>query len=67
VPIGELEKKEVKDVRQTPYPLPDGFEWVTVDLNNDKELNEVKDIDKSLGIRTSQGQLCRRYGEDFQI
>ena len=40
-PQGEIEKKEIKDVRATPYPLPEGFEWVTIDLANDKELNEV--------------------------
>ena len=40
-PQGEIEKKEIKDVRATPYPVPEGFEWVTIDVANDKELNEV--------------------------
>jgi hypothetical protein len=38
---GAIEKKEVKDVKPTPYSLVEGFEWTTIDLSNDKELNEV--------------------------
>ena len=40
-PQGEIEKKELKDVRPTPYPVPEGFEWSTIDLANEKELTEV--------------------------
>jgi glycylpeptide N-tetradecanoyltransferase len=38
---GEIEKKEVKDVKTAPYALPEGFEWSTIDLTNEKELTEV--------------------------
>ena len=41
---GEIEKKEIKDVRTTAYNLPEGFEWSTIELSKDKELNEVISI-----------------------
>jgi hypothetical protein len=36
-----IETKEVKDVRSMPLNLPDGFEWANVDLENEKEVEEV--------------------------
>mmetsp|Transcript_22097 Transcript_22097/g.21803 ORF Transcript_22097/g.21803 Transcript_22097/m.21803 type:complete len:413 (+) Transcript_22097:19-1257(+) len=33
--------KTVADVRQTPYPLPVAFEWVSVDVNDDEWMQEV--------------------------
>ena len=36
-----IEKKELPDVRKDPLQLPAGFVWVAVDLNNDKEMEEV--------------------------
>jgi len=33
--------KEVKDVRATPYPLPEGFEWCDIDLAGNKDMEEV--------------------------
>jgi len=38
---GPVESKEVKDVRPLPLQLPEGFEWTEVDLNSDKDMNEV--------------------------
>ena len=38
---GPIESKEIKDVRPTPLPLPEGFEWAEVDLSSDKDMNEV--------------------------
>ena len=29
-------------VRQEPYPLPTGFEWSPLDLDNDDDLHDVK-------------------------
>lgn len=36
-----IEVKDVKDVRSAPFPLPEGFEWCAVDLENPKETDEV--------------------------
>ena len=33
--------KSVSDIRAEPYPLPAAFEWVTCDVSNDAELQEI--------------------------
>uniref|UniRef100_A0A6G1SPN7 Glycylpeptide N-tetradecanoyltransferase n=1 Tax=Aceria tosichella TaxID=561515 RepID=A0A6G1SPN7_9ACAR len=33
--------KPIEEIRSEPYNLPDGFEWVTVDLNDDVVLREL--------------------------
>lgn len=33
--------KDVSEIRQEPYTLPDGFKWDTLDLNDPKVLNEL--------------------------
>lgn len=38
---GVIETKKTEEVRATPYPLPDGFEWCNVDLQNNTEMEEV--------------------------
>jgi glycylpeptide N-tetradecanoyltransferase len=39
---GEIVARDPEKVRPTPYVLPEGFEWATIDLNNDKEATEVR-------------------------
>jgi len=41
---GPLQIKKLEDVPENPDPLPDGFEWVTMNLLDDKELMEVHDL-----------------------
>lgn len=38
---GAIETKKVEDVRKEPYPLPEGYEWCELDLNNPDHLSEV--------------------------
>ena len=64
-PAGELEKKEAKDVRPTPYPLPETFDWAIVDLNNDKELNEVYELLKENYVADSSETFRFRYTPAF--
>ena len=33
--------KSPSDVRATPYPLPTGFEWSTVNVDDEEELREL--------------------------
>ena len=35
------EEKTPDQVRQTPYALPKGFEWVTMDVNDDAQIDEI--------------------------
>ncbi len=47
---GEIESKNVEEVRETPYKLPDGFEWCTIDLTTEKEQKEVRLKGKRIGL-----------------
>jgi glycylpeptide N-tetradecanoyltransferase len=38
---GEIEKKEVKDVKDTPYNLPEGFTWSEIDVKDKDQIEEV--------------------------
>ena len=62
---GELETKEIKDVRDTPYALPEGFEWCTVDLNNDKELLETYDMLRENYVEDKRGDFRLKYPPKF--
>eukprot|EP00386_Alphamonas_edax_P015128 GDKI01046290.1.p2 GENE.GDKI01046290.1~~GDKI01046290.1.p2 ORF type:complete len:485 (-),score=185.54 GDKI01046290.1:241-1695(-) len=42
--FGEIETKTLKDVRQEPYGLPEGFSWVTVDVSDEAQLKEVYEL-----------------------
>lgn len=41
---GPVEVKTVDQVAKQPSPLPDGFEWVTMDLTSKEEMKEVHDL-----------------------
>jgi glycylpeptide N-tetradecanoyltransferase len=38
---GALEEKTVADVRQKPYDLPKGFEWVDLDVSKQEDIDDV--------------------------
>ncbi len=62
---GEIEKKEVKDVRPTPYPLPESFDWAAIDLADDKQLDEVYELLKENYVEDSSGTFRFRYTPAF--
>lgn len=41
---GPMQVKTVDEVAKDPSPLPDGFEWVTMDLTSDEEMTEVHNL-----------------------
>ena len=55
-------------VRQTPYPLPNDFEWATLDLEDDKEVRKVSLPHGSMLIVTQNKEvydlLSANYVED---
>jgi glycylpeptide N-tetradecanoyltransferase len=51
-PIDEVKSGGATEVRAEPYPLPDKFEWCTVDIDSDEEAKEVYTL------------LCENYVED---
>ena len=36
-----IELKKIDDVNKSPYSLPDGYNWYTFNLNDDKDLDEL--------------------------
>ena len=62
---GELEKKEIQDVKTTPYSLPDSFEWSVVNLGNEKELTEVYEFLKDNYVEDNSGTYRFRYTSAF--
>lgn len=36
--------KTIADVRENPYPLPKGFVWADIDINNEEQAKEVYDL-----------------------
>lgn len=64
-PMGEIEKKETKDVQATPYALPETFTWCSIDVFNDKELNEVYELLKENYVEDNSGTFRFRYTPQF--
>ncbi len=62
---GPIEVKEVKDVRPTPLPLPEGFEWSNVDLANDKEMEEVFELLRDNYVEDTDNMFRFKYSIPF--
>ncbi|KAL1722530.1 acyl-CoA N-acyltransferase [Schizophyllum commune] len=52
-------------VRQTPYPLPNDFEWATLDLEDDKENKEVYDLLSANYVEDSDASFRFQYTAEF--
>eukprot|EP00941_MAST-03F_sp_MAST-3F-sp1_P002902 g2902.t1 len=57
--------KEVKDVRQEPYPLPKGFEWVVIDITDAAERREVYTLLSENYVEDDDNMFRFDYSEDF--
>lgn len=62
---GEIETKEVKDVKEMPYALPEGFEWSVIDLTNDKEMEEVFVLLKENYVEDTDSMFRFKYSIPF--
>lgn len=59
---GPIQAPDIKSIPTTPPALAvDGFEWVTMDLTNDTEMNEVYDLLKHHYVEDDEGTLRFRY------
>jgi glycylpeptide N-tetradecanoyltransferase len=52
-------------VRKEPYPLPNDFEWATVDIDNEEELKEVYDLLSSNYVEDVDSTLRFNYSPEF--
>jgi len=41
IEAGPIELVDPNNIKQDPYGLPDGFEWYTLDLNNENDMNDL--------------------------
>jgi glycylpeptide N-tetradecanoyltransferase len=55
----------VKDVPKTPANLPAGFEWSTVDLNDDKQAHEVYELLRENYVEDSEHTFRFDYPVEF--
>lgn len=40
----QIEQKQVDQIRTEPYRLPEGFEWITIDLNDEEQAQNVYEL-----------------------
>ena len=62
---GPLENKLKKDVSGDPSPLPDGFEWCTIDLENDDDAQQVYTLLKEHYVEDSEGVFRFEYSVEL--
>lgn len=63
--VGPVEIKTLEDVRATPYPLPKGFEWDTLDLNDEKQLDEMYNLLYLNYVEDDDCHFRFHYSKDF--
>lgn len=62
---GPVQVKTAEDVAKQPSPLPDGFEWVTMDLTTEEEMKEVHDLLEGHYVEDDTAML--RFNYSFSI
>lgn len=62
---GPIQTKEVKDVQQEPLSLPAGFEWSTIDLNNDQQAEELYELLRDNYVEDSESTFRFDYPVTF--
>ncbi|CCF52880.1 hypothetical protein NDA11_006105 [Ustilago hordei] len=54
-----------EQVRQEPYPLPNDFEWVQVDVDNEAELKEVYELLRGNYVEDDDATFRFEYSPEF--
>eukprot|EP00461_Guttulinopsis_vulgaris_P002642 UN02643 len=62
---GPIEHKTLADVPTRPYPLPKGFEWGTVDLKDEAQLEEVYQLLYHNYVEDDDCHFRFNYSKDF--
>ena len=57
--------KSPEEIRQEPLPLPDSFEWATVDLNDPAQLQEVYELLTGHYVEDVDPSFRFDYSADF--
>lgn len=62
---GPIEKCKMKDVRKDPYELPTGFEWYTLDLSTEDDLQALFALLRDHYVEDSDGVFRFEYSIEF--
>ncbi|EFN55805.1 hypothetical protein CHLNCDRAFT_48776 [Chlorella variabilis] len=63
---GPIDKpKTVADVRKEPYGLPQNFEWVTCNIDNDGELKEIYELLSAHYVEDDDNMFRFAYSREF--
>ncbi|KAJ4461830.1 putative Glycylpeptide N-tetradecanoyltransferase [Paratrimastix pyriformis] len=60
-----LENAQTKVIRRDPLPLPPGFEWFTVDVDNQSEMQKLFDLLSEHYVEDTEGMFRFRYSIPF--
>lgn len=61
----DAEKDPQKDIKQTPYPLPGGFEWYSADIDNQEELDTIYKLLRDHYVEDDDNMFRFDYSRDF--
>lgn len=62
---GPIKEINVDEVSKTPDPLIEGFEWVTLDLDDEKELKEFYELLSEHYVEDGSAMFRFNYSPDF--
>jgi len=62
-----VEKDPVNDIMQTSYTLPDKFEWVELDVDNNEELEQIYDLLKNHYVEDDDNMFRFNYSKEFLL
>eukprot|EP00826_Nyctotherus_ovalis_P003678 TRINITY_DN1075_c0_g1_i1.p1 TRINITY_DN1075_c0_g1~~TRINITY_DN1075_c0_g1_i1.p1 ORF type:complete len:317 (+),score=83.49 TRINITY_DN1075_c0_g1_i1:449-1399(+) len=64
LPVGIIKKVDIKDVPTEPYPLPDEFKWVNIDVTT-KEIEEVYALLSEFYIEDYDSSFRMKHSLDY--
>ncbi|CAG8960406.1 hypothetical protein HYFRA_00008124 [Hymenoscyphus fraxineus] len=62
---GPFKEIDIEQVRKEPYPMADGFEWVTMDLLDEEELKEVFELLYGHYVEDDEAMFRFNYSKSF--
>jgi glycylpeptide N-tetradecanoyltransferase len=62
---GPIRETNLNLVRKEPYPMAEGYEWVTMDMLNDDELKEVFDLLYGHYVEDDEAMFRFNYSKSF--
>jgi len=62
---GPIEAKTLPDVKNTPYMLPSAYQWESVDMNDEKQVDEVYNLLTNHYVEDDDAQFRFDYSKPF--